>query len=747
MNIFSKLFGDGSLIMKGLSFRTIFLVFAGILVIVSFAFVAQRGAPSRKLKMLAYLVRLAAAIVILAILMEPVIRKEEAIPQQSFLVHLYDTSASMKIPDIESKARIEALEETALRSDAREDLDDSYKRLQFTFDEGLHSNNTTEDELEPTDGPTDLLTALRHLQPQIKGLPVSGVVLASDGNPTLNTDRQAIVKAATDLGTPVYCVGSAPFEPPSDVWVEKVLHAEEANMDVETRVTALVGFREMKGRKTEVILYEGDDIVDNLILYPTEKEQILTAGFNIRPRNAGLSTFRVKVSTEKTEAYPWNNHEDFFMNVVKKGHKLLYVEGYPRYEYRFLRAAFEDDERFQVTSMIFLTDKGHIYRQGLSDPSELIDGFPQTEEDLFQYDVLVIGDVAASWFTKKQLELIRRFVDERGGGLLFLAGKHSFDPKGFSNTEVAEVLPFSPSSSREVEQKQRVVPTAQGIERSMFGPYDSQSDGKPPWAVLPSIKGLIQLGGLKPGAVALCSIDNGAGDQNPPVVAYQRYGHGTSLVCGVRTWPWKFQTASDDPCYSAFWKEMTLILVERAFSRVRVKAAPPISALGSEVLLQVEVFNKEFKPDPTAIVKLTIEAPGGETQDVVPQLSEDEASAIFEYSVKPASAGPYRVKARLDGDGGDGRLEHEAMFIVKQDAPELREVRLNESLLRQISSMTGGQYMHLGEYDKLTDFIKPREGSVHKVAEKSAWDKPAILIVILTLLLAEWLMRRLGNLA
>ena len=110
------------------------------------------------------------------------------------------------------------------------------------------------------------------------------------------------------------------------------------------------------------------------------------------------------------------------MNVDSTKRRILYVEGEPRWEYKFIRRAEEDDRIVSIASMLRTTEN-KIYRQGIDDPKELADGFPSTAEDLFNYQGLIIGSVEANYFTPAQQELIQQFVDRRGGGLLLLGGR------------------------------------------------------------------------------------------------------------------------------------------------------------------------------------------------------------------------------------------------------------------------------------------------------------------------------------
>ena len=111
--------------------------------------------------------------------------------------------------------------------------------------------------------------------------------------------------------------------------------------------------------------------------------------------------------------------------------RILYVEGEPRWEYKFIRRAEEDDPTVQLVSML-RTSENKIYRQGIRDPSELADGFPSRPEDLFGYAGIIIGSVDANYFTPLQQELLREYVDRRGGGILFLGGRYSLSDGGWA---------------------------------------------------------------------------------------------------------------------------------------------------------------------------------------------------------------------------------------------------------------------------------------------------------------------------
>ena len=121
------------------------------------------------------------------------------------------------------------------------------------------------------------------------------------------------------------------------------------------------------------------------------------------------------------------------VNVEARKPRILYIEGEPRWEFKFIRRALDDYNNIEMVTML-RTTQNKIYRQGTPDPPEpheLEDGFPSKAEDLFAYQGLIIGSVEANYFTPTQQQLIRDFVDRRGGGLLFMGGRATLSDGGY----------------------------------------------------------------------------------------------------------------------------------------------------------------------------------------------------------------------------------------------------------------------------------------------------------------------------
>lgn len=746
MHELAKIFGEGTLVFKGISTSWMTAIATASVLFLAFIWLFQVGKVNKWARTVATGLRFFIVLILLFLLAEPILESREVIPQQSTLIHVFDASASMKIKDYQDKSRYDAIVELASKgASTRRRLDEIYSGFDFTFDETLYPELS----VAPPESPekeTNIAGALESLRIETAGLPISGVLLYTDGNDSLNQSREQILTSAAQIQAPIYCVGSAPKDPGADFWIEKVIHPSNIRCGIAEQITVLVGARGMKGEEA-VLTVQGE----GLDLKKTQKagsdDQFLRFAFPVKIQNAGTFLYTASLSSSAShESYPWNNKKHFFIRAEKSDWKILYVEGSPRYEYRFLRAAFDEDERFHITSIITVSPKGQIYRQGISDPGELQNGFPDNSNDLFKYDIVIIGDVPPRMFNETQKNLIRDFVLKRGGGLLYLAGEKSFNAEEIDGTPLADILPCKIDTGVKIPVEIAIRPTFQGIERNLFGPYSPAEDSEPPWKDVPLLKGVYPLLNLKPGALPLCEAFL---DENTsfPVIAYQRYGRGTCAVCGLSaTWPWKFRTKSDDLRYGSFWKEMSILLVERLKRTLHVDAAPKIAPINSEIKIFGYALNDSYAPDYSAQITVVIENPEGETRTVNPNVNSS-SDYTFEYKLTPTIPGIYKIKAIRVGQTDETKREAQTAFVIEGESRELREIRLNAGLLQEMSTLTGGEYVHLSEYDKLPNLIKPIEGSLFRIKEKPVWDRWAFFLVILAALLLEWLLRRLGNMA
>src|SRR6185503_9897342 len=225
--------------------------------------------------------------------------------------------------------------------------------------------------------------------------------------------------------------------------------------------------------------------------------------------DAGARLFRFTVPVQTDEQVTQNNSRDALVEVSDRREKVLYLEGEPRFEAKFIRRAVEDDKNLQVV-ILQRTAEDKYLRLDVGSPDELVGGFPKTREELFAYRAVILGSVEAASFSPDQLRMLADFVSKRGGGLLMLGGRRSFAEGGWAGTPVAEVLPV------EIDQPARgktegadyvaqvtTRPTRAGLNDPVTQLGDSEKTTAAKWEAMPIVTTVNPIRSVKPGATVL----------------------------------------------------------------------------------------------------------------------------------------------------------------------------------------------------------------------------------------------------
>ena len=143
---------------------------------------------------------------------------------------------------------------------------------------------------------------------------------------------------------------------------------------------------------------------------------------------SGPRLFKFRVAPQDGEVVPQNNAREALVNVRDVRERILYYEGEPRFEMKFIRRAVADDKNLLSVALQRTADNKYMRLDG--EPDEVVGGFPKTRDELFRYRGLILGSIEAGAFSGDQLQMIADFVDRRGGGLLMLGGPRSFAEGG-----------------------------------------------------------------------------------------------------------------------------------------------------------------------------------------------------------------------------------------------------------------------------------------------------------------------------
>src|SRR6185312_6987324 len=430
------------------------------------------------------------------------------------------------------------------------------------------------------------------------------------GDNSGGVDRNAI-EALRNHRIPVYTVGFGDEQASHDVEIEDVVVASRALAGSRLSATVKLQQHGYAGARSTLSVRDGSQVLTtrDIALAADGTVQTENVLFNVGP--AGAKTLQFAVEPVAGEANRSNNALTRLVNVEQEPRRILYFEGEPRWEYKFIRRAAADDRMIELVSMLRTTEN-KIYRQGVGNPQELADGFPTRAQDLFQYQALIIGSVDAGYFSPTQQQLIRDFVDRRGGGLLLLGGRQSLADGVWGGSEVAPALPVVLPDGKETFHRDpaTVSLTAAGVDSVITRLVDDSATNIERWKKLPYLMDYQDPGQPKPGAIVLAQMH--AGEHTMPMLVTENYGRGrTAVLATGGTWRWQMSLPLGDKSHDLFWQQLLRWLVTDTRGRVAASVGNlPLFDAG-HARISAEVRDKDYRSAADVSVSAHLIGPAG----------------------------------------------------------------------------------------------------------------------------------------
>lgn len=693
--------------------------------------------------------------------LQPMLQLKVAVPQQNFVGVLLDDSRSMQIPDEGGRPRSQFVTSQFGGPDAPllSALSRRFVPRVFRFSSAAERLRTS-GELTFQGTATRLGEAIDRARDQMSGLPVAGLVVVTDGADNAETTIDQTIAGLKSEGLPVFTVGVGRDRLTRDVQVTRAETPRRALQGASLVVDVVVTQTGYAGLKVPLVVEsEGRLVSTQDITLPANGESS-TIKVRFKTADAGAHVFRFRVPVQNGEDVGENNQRDALIDVDNGRRKILYFEGEPRPELKFIREATTPDQHLQVVTLVRMAEAtanspAKLWRGGL-DPDhteELQAGFPQTREELFSYQGIILGSVEAGAFTPEQQRLLEDFVDIRGGGLLALGGDRAFGEGGWGGTPLADALPIAiPASSKGPiypPLELVVKPTRAGESHPATQITDRAEDAAAKWRDLPSLTAVnaVPESALKPGATELLSGTDGRG-HNEVVLAFQRYGRGKTLVLPVQdTWLWRMDAkmAADDHTHANFWQRLARWLVDGVPDRVMIATAPDRVQAGEPVTLTATVRDAEFAGVNDGRITAHVTGPSGAVEDV-PLVWNVEGDGEYFGRFTPSGDGLYQVAVDgTDHAGADVGRGTTVVRVAPSDA-EYFDAAMRAPLLERLATETGGRFFRAADTSTLPDAIAYSGKGVTVSETRDLWDMPIILLLLLGLMGGEWIYRRSAGL-
>ena len=618
---------------------------------------------------------------------------------------------------------------------------------------------------------TGLVPAVLDAATDPGGAPVAAVVVFSDGRSPepLGAAAEARLAAA---GVPVIAVPLGPDGAAPDPGLGPVAAPPRAFRGDRVPVSVeLQGVEELPaGTRLAVRLVEpgsegagGGRTLDEKVVTPAD---LAAAGGRVRLRgqagDAGRRDWEVRLVAVDGERNEGNNTQALSVEVLDRPLAVLYAEGPPRWEYRYLKNLLLREASVGVSVVLFSADAGFV-----PEGDRPIERFPVTAEELAGYDVIVVGDVEPGYLSEDQEKLIVERVSEGGAGLLFVGGPRRM-PSAWAGRPLAELLPVAEPAAVTAAAGEsfavRTTPLAGSL--AVLDLMEEQGDSEAGGGVLPlpAIRYAQRLGALKPLAETLASWESegeGSAGETGPLVVRMRAGAGQVLYTGTdNAWAWRRGVGERYP--ERYFLQMLrllgrgavsggdgpaeLVITDRRLVRggttsveLRLRSAAGDDSLAGEATtVAVRRLDEDGEPG-DAEAELVLRAGGG----------DETAGGVRRLATlwTPALPGVYRL---VPTDPTLARLGLDAEIEVTANADEHRDTATDHPKLAAIAAATGGRVVPLGGLAAFAaEASAGGSGGLPSVARITPDDRtaplrtsPLALALVLLPLFAEWVIRR-----
>ena len=673
-------------------------------------------------------------------LTQPLLEVSERRQQAGVVGVLLDNSVSMGIAGAGGEARSDFVRRELDAGTGRllRDLQHRFDVRLFRF--GADSEEITGvAELDFSDGDSDLAQALTFARGSLRGEPLAGLVVIGDGALQPSEPLDGALLELRSAGVPVYSVTPADPAGLRDIELGAVRVPGRVLQGSRVMAELSLSQRGFDGETVELLVEDDSQILHR------EKLRL----------DSGLETLRIPLAFEQSgprrlefrlsamdgEALTANNGREAMLTVDDRRVRILYFEGEPRFEMKFLRRAVADDENLAVTGLIRTADAKY-YRVGIESRDELENGFPTTRDELFAYDAILLGSVENALLSRSQQEMITEFVSERGGGLLMLGGRNAFTEGGHRDSPLHAISPvIMPERAQpEFSRRIRVQPTAAATVHPALAIDDSSETSLARWLTLPPLTTVNPIRGIKPGATLLLTSPADARGERYVAMAWQRYGRGKVVAFPVQnSWLWQMHQdiELDDQTHERLWRQLLRWLVESVPAGLELTLSTQRIHAGGVVRLRGEVLDAEALAQPPRAV---LTAPDGSERSAPLQPHPSEAG-VFIGELRLADAGDYRLHMALDMDEQVTRSA-DSRLLVTRAGDEYFNAQPNEQLLGRIASETGGRHFAANELAQLVDALDANPRGARSLLRLELWDMPILFLLLVALLCAEWVYRR-----
>jgi uncharacterized membrane protein len=596
--------------------------------------------------------------------------------------------------------------------------------------------------LSATNPATAIGDALREVLNRKRGQPLAGVLLVTDGANNSGSPPREFVGLYRQEGVPLYAYGAG-ITQPRDIIVANLFAPDVTFVKDEALATVRVRSQGLAGQTAEVVLkLDGQKAASREITLSNAGEEVVPLRFT--PQTEGEFDLEAAIEPRQDETVKDNNSRTQRLRVIDAKIHVLLMDQSPRWEFHYLQAMLLRDRRIELKCCLVEGDPG-IARW---EKTPYIAGFPARKEELFAYDLVILGDLDPKALSTAQLENLNEWVSKFGGALVVVAGKR-FTPMAYKQTLLERLLPvefeaptLGSTQDPQAEKPIQLELTSLGRASPMLRLADQDDVNAQLWKHLPPVYWVARVARPKPAAQVLLVDPDPAKESRfgkMPVVAAQQYGLGQVLFVGTdNTWRWRKNIG--DQYYTTLWGQMfERVSLQRLLGgskRTQLTTDRQNFLTGDRISIYARLYGVGFEPVQEPAIKGLCGFKNGQgARSEVTLRPVPEQPGLYRAELVAGAPGHYQFFVEPDPDTP---LD----FTVTEPKFELGETAMNEPLLRELAAASGGAFFREEDLDKLPETIARKTERVRSPLEVELWASPLYFLGLLGVVTVEWVLRK-----
>ncbi len=743
---------------------------------------------------------------VIALLNRPVLNLGQDLVDPSVLAILVDDSISMSVKDVRegdpenSPSRMDAVISLLTANDQAlvRKLASQHQVRFYEFDGTARQkgpgvgDGRGEPTKEPVNVPAELTKAVQSLKADgqttavlpslvsvledLQGQRVAGVVLITDGVETAPAGRtDETLKKLRDFHASIYPVAVGSEKASTNIAIDSINVQDSVFVDdlvlmrVQVRGSGYPANHDvkvaLKTKAGEPIKTPDGRMVEKNVSLPDDKPVEVELSF--KPDKIGTLDLQAIAEKQIGEIDTKDNVRPAQIAVLDAKINVLYVDGYPRWEYRYIKNEMLRDKSVNISCLLTSADPSFAQEGDKPEPESGADRgskfpgpikrFPETIEEMMKYDVVLFGDVDPRQFSDRQLQLINEFVARKGGGFGMVAGPR-WSPQAFRGSPVEAILPVGISAVQAdtdtagvITEGWRPVLTKAGAASSVFRFFpDKATNEKYLAEQIEPLFWYCRGVTVKPGVGEVFAehpVESGPDGRKSPVLVMGRFGAGRTLFSSIDdSWRWRYYTG--ESVFDTYWiQQLRHLARSRKLGQRKLKfnADRDTYTIGEPVRIELNVLDPVLGQQLSREVGVEVKDDAGQTVRREMLERQDTPPDTFAATFTADHTGRFSVHLAALGNGVDAPIDLPIQVIVPR--LELDKPAVNMPLLKQIAAKdekTGQPIvLDLAGAAKLPDMIRSAARTIPILTPEPLWDAPLAFVIFILLITTEWVLRKM----